>query len=248
MKNLRDGLILVAVLMATPTLAATVNGDFSDGLTGYTASADTNLSGPQDPDGFVGIGDNAGNSYGQLTTDPELEALVLFITLRQQFTVTADTPLFSFDFGTVFDQPNTIIPSGFVPSFNSDRFSVQIRDLDAAGTISDLGLYTLLDRTRTGTVLDPFGNSSAFDMVLGTSSDPFFDASLTADLSSLVGRNLEVSFGLRDFFDGRQTSYGVENIQLTEGVPAAVVPLPASVWFLLAGFGALGCTQRRRTS
>lgn len=246
MKKLREGLVLATLVMASPSFAATVNGDFSDGLTGYTASADTNLSGPQDPTGFVGVGNNAGNPFGQLTTDPELEALVLFVTLRQRFTVTADMPMLSFDFGTVFDRANTTVPSGFVPSFNLDRFSVQIRDLDAAGTISDLGLYTLFDQTSSGTVLDPFGNSSAFDLVLGTSSDPFFDASLTADLSSLVGRNLEISFGLRDFFDGRQTSYGIDNLQLAEGPPAAVVPLPASAWLLLAGFGALGALRRRR--
>lgn len=246
MNKLQVNLAVAAIMMATQTVAATVNGDFSDGLTGYTAIANTNLSGPQDPTGFVEVGNNAGNPFGQLTSDQELEALVLFITLKTSFTVTADMPILTFDYGLIFDQANAGIPSDFVPSFNSDRFSVEIRDLDAAGTIFDLGLYTLLDRTEAGTVLDPFGNSSALDPVIGESSDPFFDASLTADLSSLTGRNLEISFGIRDFFDGRQTSYGVDNIQLS-AVPTAV-PLPASLWFLIAGLGALGWTRHRRTA
>ncbi|MEM1235388.1 MAG: VPLPA-CTERM sorting domain-containing protein [Pseudomonadota bacterium] len=238
--------LLAATLMGTSALGATINGDFSDGLNGYTAFADTNLSGPQDPAGFVSVGDNSGNPFGQVTTDAELEALVLFMGLRQQFTVSSDATIFSLDFGLIFERANTTVPS--TPSFNSDRLSVVIQDLDAAGTIFDLGVYTLLDSTRDGTVLDPFGNASGLNVVLDAPTDSFFDASVSADLSSLVGRNLELTFEVRDFFDGRQSSYGVDNITLSADPGAAVVPLPATGWLLIAGFGALGAMRRRHAN
>lgn len=240
--------LLATTLMGTSAFGATINGDFSDGLNGYTTFADTNLSGPQDPTDFVGVGDNSGNPFGQVTTDEELEALVLFMGLRKQFTVTPDATIFSLDFGLISETANTGVPADFVPSFNSDRLSVVIQDLDAAGTIFDLGLYTLLDSTRDGTVLDPFGNASGLDVVLGDPTDSYFDKSVTADLSSLVGRNLELTFEVRDFFDGRQSSYGVDNITLSADPSLTPVPLPATGWLLIAGFGALGAMRRCQTN
>jgi len=206
---------LFALLIgASPAFGATLNGDFSEGLTGYTAAAETNLSGPQDPAGFVGLSTQAGNPFAVLSTDPILEALVLYISLKKTFTATSATSMLSFDFGRVFDVANTVLPAGFVPSNNDDRFTVQLRDLNAAGTIFDLGLYTLFDNTNAGTVADPFGNASDLDVSFGAASDPFFDTSVSADLTSLIGRELELTFTLRDYFDGRQSGVGIDNISL----------------------------------
>jgi hypothetical protein len=264
---------------AAPSYASVIqNGVFDDGLTGWTAGAETNFLGPRPSGSYVNVQQNAGNPYARLITDPDAASNVTFITLTQEFRVTADTPLLSFDFGLTLDVANSInppLPNEVSNSF--DNFQAIITDLDAVGNIFDPGRYILVDRTTASAATNPSsttvtdralpsaGGSTgvALEVTTEDASDPFFETTVAVDLTGLVGRDLSIQFLIRDFFDGRQTAYAVDNIVFSAvsgpnpgpgqgpgGNPPgpAVIPLPASMWLLVAGIGALGIMRRRRAA
>jgi hypothetical protein len=241
------------------------NGVFDDGLTAWTARAETNFLGPRPPGSYVNVQQNAGNPYARLITDPDAASNVTFVSLTQEFRVTADTPMLSFDFGLVLDVANSINPplpnevSNFV-----DNFQAIVTDLDAAGTLFDPGRYILVDRTTASAVSNPSsttvtdralpgaGGSTGVSLVVMTqdASDPFFETTAAVDLTNLIGRDLSIQFLIRDFFDGRQSAYAIDNIVFSQAssvtpVPGpAVIPLPASMWLLATGIGAFGIMRR----
>lgn len=256
----------VFVLGATPASHASVilNGMFDDGLEGWTAQADTNFSDPVQPGSYVNVQQNGGNPYARLISDPDADSTVTFVSLTHAFQVPASAPILSFDFGLALDEENSINPPRPAErSASLDNFQAIITDLGAAGTIFDPGRYILVDRTTASppgnpsqtTVTDNAnwgeGGSSGVSLDLTTqdATDPFFDTTVAVDLTNLIARDLSIQFLIRDYFDGRQTAYAVDNILFSQasGVtpePAAI-PLPTSIWLLAGGIGGLGIFRRR---
>lgn len=263
-------LVTTAVLVlgaAMPCSANDIqNGLFDDGLIGWSALAETNFSGPVPSGNYVNVQQNSGNPFARLISDPDAASFVTFISLTQAFQVTSGAPVLSFDLGLVTDVENSVNPP--LPSERSasvDNFRAIITDLDAVGNIFDPGRYILVDRTSTSghgnpsqrTVTDnafpsASGTGVSLELTTQAAGNPFFDTTVSVDLTNLIGRDLSLQFVLRDFFDGRQTAYAVDNIMLSPtatGTPGpAVIPLPASMWLLAPGIGALVGFRRRRAS
>jgi len=246
---------LTSLFLSTQAHASVVNGLFLDDFNGYNVKAEANRpqNNPSDTTPFVNIQNNANDPYAQLLTDEDVGSFVKFLTIEQQFTVTAQNSLLSFDYGLILDTENSGLGNNFIPSDNSDLFSVLIRDLDAAGTISDLGVYNLIDVTTAAPISNPSStnvtdpsnaNSPVLAVTTQAAADPFFETSASVDLSALEGRDLEIEFILRDFFDGRRTAYGVDNIVLSQSPSLQAIPLPASMSLMIFGFAAFGFARR----
>ncbi len=266
-------LIVSAVFVlgaATPSYSSVLqNGMFDDGLTGWTPRADTNFNSDGSSGAsahYIDVQKNDENSYARLISDPDADSFVTFVTLSQAFHVPSSAPVLSFDYGLLSDVANSVNPPGADElAANVDYFQVRITDKDADGNISDPGDYILVDRTSASvsgnpsqsTITNnpgssPIGNGVLLDLVTRDASDPLFDTTVSVDLTKLIGRDLSIQFLIRDYFDGRQTAYAVDNIAFSEAstvIPEnAVIPLPASMWFLAAGIGALGVARYRRAS
>ncbi len=229
-------ILIGAVLSCATSMAhgATLNGDFSDGLNGYSLEAcGFDCDRPTDP--FLSINLNDGNPYLGVTTSTSLLG-VLQASAQTDIAVTADANTLSFDavqFPTV-DDPGSSGTSPF-----GDALSVVLID-----AVSDI--VFLFDIDASGFKFNPFGNPG-FTVTQTTASDPFFDTGVEVDLASFEGQNLTLGIFAFSESDGVILSGGFDNFALS-GSQIAPIPLPAGLPVLLAALGLLGLIRRRATT
>jgi hypothetical protein len=212
-----------------------INGDFGTGdFTGWTLSAIDDFGDPLDPNDFITV--EAAGSGNAAVFDTRQFADGLFIaTLEQTFAVTADEPILRFDFSL----PSLINdPTGTGTGIFPDALFASV---EAGGDF-----FELLAVDDFGPLADPFGTAPG-TVALGVASDPFFELSLAADLTSLAGGDVTLFIDLVQEDDGFQSVFDPTNFALTSETKG-VIPEPVSliVWSLLGIIGAIGHRRQQR--
>lgn len=228
MRSILTGAFLCCATMAQ---GAPLNGDFSDGLNGYTLDACGFTCGrPTDP--FFDILSNGGDPYLQVNTGTSLLG-VTQASASTNIEITASANILSFD-AVQFATRNDPGSSGTGPFF--DALSILLID-----ELSNF--HFVFDIVSAGAVFNPFSNPN-LTVTQTAASDPFFDTGVAVDLSLFEGQTL--SLGIYAFSESDSTILfgGFDNFALSAKQTLAV-PVPASLPLLLGALGALGLVRRR---
>ena len=214
-----------------------VNGDFSDGLNGYTSRRVSIFGENTNTDPVRRIGDNAGNPY--LEIDSFSRAFRdLAVEVTQSFVMSSTDTILTFDAGLLSAGDDPAFPNGAQNS--AEGLALLFRD-------GNDDLSVLFSITESGAAL---GNTF-FDPNLLSITDltsGLFNHRFTADLSAFAGQSVELIFQATSEDDGRVSTYGVDDITFTSAtVTPSTVPLPAPI--ALLGFSVIGLfsIRKRRT-
>ena len=218
------------------TLNPFVNGDFSDGLNGYTATRE----------GFSSVPDNGQTARIQtFNGNPYLE-LDAFSSLRPQL-------------GVAVTQGFDLNPLAPILNLDIARLSIQRRTDSSVETTSPADNLTVFFRVGDGNLRALFQLSGSGGLVKGSGVDdallsseavtePIFDTvfpdeafSLTADLGAFSGEAVELSFFAGRNNDEVITRFGVDNVAFTGVAP---IPLPAALPMLLAALAGMVALRR----
>jgi len=201
--------------------ATLINGDFSNGVNGWTIS---NFGGG-DPANFYSIEDNGSDPYLQISSGLFTDGL-LALTFSQDVFISSANALFSADIKV------------FTP----------VADVTGAGTSPFLGDAVLFTAESIGFGQLPLGSinevnrffdntvSGSLNLGLISPLSGFFDLNLQADLSAFIGETTTISFSLLADDDFRNSSYGIDNIQLS-AIPVSVnsIPIPSTILLFVIG-------------
>lgn len=222
-------------LIGQTAIAATLqNGDFENGLDGYTV---TNLSAPAVTP-LATLGTHAGNTFLKLEARPVTGGFGVNVT--QSITIDAQRPLLSFDAAVMFEE---ILFNG-TPNNNNDAFAVSLTPAVGNSTT----VFLIDARSTTSSFISDLGASPkvtpAAEDIFGTTLSAF---SIVADLSDFAGQSLTMNLtALNGEPFVTQTVFAVDNLRF-DRLPEtpAMVPLPASAVLLLGAVGALARLRKR---
>lgn len=225
--------VSLALSVHAASAATIVNGDFENGLTGFTIR-DLGAANPAD---LATIGTNGGNSFLKLEARPVTGG---FGTgAEQEVTVDALHPVLSFDAAVL--EENVLFNGN--PSGSLDTLSVQAESALLDEIVFQINKTSTVDTFLTD-LAPPPDVSAAPGAVFGPALSAF---SVSADLSAFSGQTVDLKFLAFNFEPNvTQTFFGVDNVRFKPAQPVAPapIPLPASIWFLLASCCALRMSRR----
>ncbi|SFR15717.1 hypothetical protein [Poseidonocella sedimentorum] len=223
--------LAATLAIAAPARGAVVNGDFSAGLTGFTAEACAFVC-TLDPANWISIADAGGNPYLEISTGSTLEGMT-YAGVTTPITISATARTLSFDARLISDltDPGSSGTSPFV-----DSLSVFLFD-------SALNYTWIFDIESSGATVDPFANPALSGASLAAPADPLFDWHAEVDLGGFMGQAVSLGIAAFSANDGRSLRGGFDNFTLT-GEPATV-PLPAGLPLLLGALGLTGLLRAR---
>ena len=228
------GMLVALWLGIVPARAAVQNGDFSQGLAGWTADYDFGASVPE-----TGRETTADQGYAQLFTQGEDSAVALS-SLWQGLAVPDDAGWLSFDLWLGRDETSLQEPSGGwsgFPDFLEVSYLDDLLDLDLDGNgAPDASSF---DRYFVG--LDAYGPYDP-DTLAPVGYDDLGNGWMRFrfEIPELAGRSGTLYFDLWNDTDGYDTEARIDNVEITP------VPEPATGVLLGLGLAGLGASQRRK--
>lgn len=223
-------IFVIFAVTASSAQADLINGDFSDGLNGWTTyqlnESDFN---PDDP--FASFPARSTNLINDVNGQAEMaiidgdDAFVVSLSQWLQVEDTAETIRFEFKMTTSENPPD---PDYFTWY---DFLSVGYQDDDPSGAFDAEWVY-----------LDPIGayDSNYNDMTLASLDDGWLR--FETDISGLRGRTGTIYFDLVDNWDGLDATALIDNVSIT----TAPAPVPEPATILLLGIGLTGVTTVAR--
>lgn len=229
---MRSVLATAVLLSASAAQSAVVNGDFSQGTTGYALEACARICDrPVDP--FLSIGTNGADPYLRVTTSTSLRG-VIEASARQDVMITEDHQVLTFD-AVQFAPQDDPGSSGTGPFF--DALSVAIIDEFSA-------FHFIFEFEESGPLFNRF-NNPLLDVKETAASDPFFSTGVRADLGAFLGQTVTLGVFAFTASDSRILTGGFDNFSLSAAsVPA--VPVPGSLPLMLGGLAVFGLSRRRK--
>lgn len=223
--------------------AAIINGDFNNGLTGWTISS---VLTPGLAGALVTAGSQAGNGYASLSSGGFGATNIAVLSLQQSFMVDATATELVADFGLAdaFVDP-TGVPA--TPPAGGDLLSLSV---SGGGSGSRAAFRYDQIRRNPPDLVEPtesIGGRAGIGTGLDLLSGPLFSYRVTADLSDFIGQTVTLSLDLLSLDDGQVTIYGFDNVALRAAAPppGGNVPLPPTL-LLLAAAGLLMRQRSRR--
>lgn len=220
---------------ATPSLATTVNGEFNDGLNGWTVEG-------LDSTGYSAINPFLASASG--TADPFAKLITPFASsgflaerIIQTVSITALNYILRYDLDLVSTANDPSNPNG---SGKGDLLLSGLRTSTDEFFISRVRAFDGL----TEALGQPLSGTGLITQVGAINSN--FSYGVEVDLSSYIGTSLDIFFTAALTADGKITTFGVDNVALIgSAIPA--VPLPSSILLLGFALPGLWSLKRRKT-
>ena len=203
--------------------ATLINGDFSNGVNDWTIS---NFGGGN-PANFYSIENNSFDPFLQINSGLFGNGLRA-LTFTQDVFISSANALFSADIKVL--APITDPTGAGGSPFLGDAVLFTAESL-GLGQLP-LGSINEVNRFFDNTV------SGSLNLGLITPLSGFFDLNLQADLSAFIGQTTTIGFSLLADDDFRNSSYGIDNIQLS-AAPVLVNSIPNPGTLLLFAIGLL---------